>query len=144
MKMERYLDIVPHAAALGMAMVRFELGKGECEIRQPWREELIGDPVRRVVHGGVITTLLDTLGGACVAARGGVMPQATLDLRIDYLRPASEGLDLVAEGLCHHTTHHVAFVRGVCHQGDREKPIANMTATFVLADRPELVAGPKR
>jgi uncharacterized protein (TIGR00369 family) len=145
MGMERFLEVVPHAAALGIQMVRWEPGVGRCEMRLPWREELVGDPVRRAVHGGVITTLLDTLGGACVFARGhGVMPQATLDLRIDYLRPASAGLALVAAGECFHATRHIAFVRGVCHQGDRDKPIANMTATFVLADRPELVAGAKK
>jgi uncharacterized protein (TIGR00369 family) len=145
MGMERFLEVVPHARALGVVMVRWEPGTGQCEMRLPWREELVGDPLRRIVHGGVITTLLDTLGGACVFARGhGVMPQATLDLRVDYLRPAAPELDLVAEGECFRTTRHIAFVRGVCHQGDKEKPVANMTATFMIADRPELIAGAKK
>jgi acyl-coenzyme A thioesterase PaaI-like protein len=159
MKLERFVQAVPHASALGLELLRVDMGTGTCAMRQPWREELIGDPERGVVHGGVITTLLDTLGGVCVFARGArvevagspaaaqpprfVMPQATLDLRIDYLRPASPGLDLFAEGECHRVTRHVAFVRGVCHQGDPQKPIAHMTAAFVIADRPELIAGPK-
>ena len=139
---ERFLQVVPHARALGIQMLRWEPGSGECTMKLPWREELVGDPVRRIVHGGVITTLLDTLGGACVFARGnGVMPQATLDLRIDYLRPAAPELDLVAQGECFRTSRHIAFVRGVCHQGDPAKPVANMTATFMIADRPELIAG---
>jgi uncharacterized protein (TIGR00369 family) len=144
MRMEAFLQVVPHAAPLGIEMLRWESGTGQCAMRLPWREELIGDPERRIVFGGVITTLLDTLGGACVFARGkGVMPQATLDLRIDYLRPAAPELDLVAEGECFRSTRHIAFVRGVCHQGDAERPVANMTATFMIADRPELIAGKK-
>ena len=144
MKLERFVQAVPHASALGLELLRVDMGTGSCAMRQPWRPELVGDPERNVVHGGVITTLLDTLGGVCVFARGGgVMPQATLDLRIDYLRPAMPELDLFAEGECYRTTRHVAFVRGVCHQGDSTKPVANMTAAFVIADRPELIAGPK-
>lgn len=132
MKVQDFLRFIPHARALGIEMLSAD-DEGGCVMRQPWREELIGDPVRNAVHGGVITTLLDTLGGHCVVARG-VIPQATLDLRIDYLRPATFGLDLVAEGQCYHTTRHVAFVRATCHQGDRARPIANMTAAFVLDD----------
>jgi acyl-coenzyme A thioesterase PaaI-like protein len=61
--------------------------------------------------------------------------QATLDLRIDYLRPAAALKDLLAEAECYRVTRHVAFVRGVCHQGDAERPVANLTATFIVADR---------
>lgn len=144
MNVELFTKYVPHAVALGLEMISVELGKGRAKIRQPWRDSLIGDPERGIVHGGVITTLLDTMGGACVFAAGeGIRPQATLDLRIDYLRPALPNLDLFGEGECHHITRHVAFVRGVCHQGDPNRPIANVTATFIIADHPSLAAGPK-
>lgn len=139
-----FTKVVPHCVALGIEVVSIERGAGKAVLRQPWRPELIGDPEREVVHGGVITTLLDTLGGMCTFAAGKMlMPQATLDLRIDYLRPSRPRLDLIAEGHCYRVTRHIAFVRGHCHQGDTADPIAQMTATFVLADHPRLVAGPK-
>jgi uncharacterized protein (TIGR00369 family) len=144
MDLALFTKVVPHCVALGIEMVSLERGAGRAVLRQPWRPELIGDPDRAIVHGGVITTLLDTLGGVCTfAAAGNVMPQATLDLRVDYLRPARAPLDLLAEGHCYRVTRHIAFVRGLCHQGEPDDPIAQMTATFVLADHPDLVAGPK-
>ncbi len=144
MNVELFTKYVPHAVALGLEMLSVELGQGRATIRQPWRDELIGDPERGIVHGGVITTLLDTMGGACVfALGGGIRPQATLDLRIDYLRPATPQQDLFGEGEVYRTTRHIAFVRGVCHHGDASQPIANMTATFIIADQPSLAAGPK-
>ena len=79
---------MPHGQALGIELVSCDPALGRCVLRQPWREELVGDPASGVVHGGVITALLDTLSAGCVIARG-IRPQATLDLRIDYLRPAT-------------------------------------------------------
>jgi len=144
MNVELFTKYVPHAVALGLEMISVEVGQGRAKIRQPWRDDLVGDPERGIIHGGVITTLLDTMGGACVFAVGdNVRPQATLDLRIDYLRPATPRLDLFGEGECFRKTRHIAFVRGVCHQGDALRPVATMTATFMIADQPNLAAGPK-
>lgn len=129
-----FLAQLPHARELGIELISFDRAAGRCAFRQPWRAELVGDPERQILHGGVITSLLDTLGAAAVIARG-VKAQATLDLRVDYLRPATAQRDLIAEAECYRVTRHVAFVRGVCHQGDVERPVANLTATFVVADR---------
>lgn len=137
---EEFLARLPHARELGIELLASD-PRGSCSFRLPWREELVGDPQLRILHGGVITTLLDTLGAAAVIARG-VRAQATLDLRIDYLRPAAAEKDLIAEAECYRVTRHVAFVRGVCHQGDAERPVANLTATFVVADRVVPVGGP--
>jgi len=123
---------VPHAQALGMEHVSDD-ATGRCVIKQPWREDLVGDPETGILSGGVITALLDTLGAATVIARG-KRPQATLDLRIDYLRPAAPRIDLLGEAECYRVTRHVAFVRGVCHQGDASRAVANLTATFILRE----------
>jgi uncharacterized protein (TIGR00369 family) len=135
-----YLNHLPHAQQLGIELLRVEAERGFCAMRLPWRAELVGDPEREILHGGAITTLLDTLAGAAVFARS-LPAQATLDLRIDYLRPAVARVDLIAEAECYRYTRHVAFVRGVCHQGDAERPVATMTTTYVLADRISAVAG---
>lgn len=129
-----FLQHLQHARELGIELVSSDGATGSCSMRLPWRAELVGDPEREILHGGVITSLLDTLGAAAVIARG-LQVQATLDLRVDYLRPATARLDLTAEAECYRFTRHIAFVRGICHQGEATRPVANLTATFVLADR---------
>jgi uncharacterized protein (TIGR00369 family) len=129
-----FLEHLPHGVALGIELVSVDPARGGCVMRLPWRAELVGDPEQQILHGGVITALLDSLGAAATIVRGLFQP-ATLDLRIDYLRPASAFKDLIAEAECYRTTRHIAFVRGVCHQGDRERPVANLTATFIIGER---------
>jgi uncharacterized protein (TIGR00369 family) len=136
----QFLEALPHGKALGIELVSVDPARGGCVFRLPWRAELVGDPERQILHGGVITALLDSLGAAATIARGLFMP-ATLDLRIDYLRPARACNDLIAEAECYRTTRQIAFVRGVCHQGDPERPVANLTATFVIGARASEVLG---
>ncbi|MBL8611031.1 MAG: thioesterase family protein [Myxococcales bacterium] len=65
------------------------LGEGFVRLEIPFRDELVGDPMRPALHGGVISTLADTAGGMAIWA-GLSDPRArvsTIDLRIDYLRP---------------------------------------------------------
>ena len=101
--------------------------------RLPYSEKLVGDPQTGVVHGGVITGLLDhTCGLAVVAKLREVMSVATLDLRIDYMRPAKPHVEIFAECECLRITHEVAFARGVAHQGDAADPIALCTGAFML------------
>ena len=58
----------------------------------PYDAKLVGNPETGVLHGGAITALLDGASGAAVfAALVDIVPIATLDLRIDYLRPAESG-----------------------------------------------------
>jgi uncharacterized protein (TIGR00369 family) len=137
----KFLEHLPHGVALGIELVAVDVARGACVMRLPWRDELVGDPERQVVHGGVITALLDSLGAATTIVRGLFQP-ATLDLRIDYLRPAGAGLDLIGEAECYRVTRHIAFVRGLCHQGDRARPVANLTATFVIGERISATGGP--
>ena len=101
--------------------------------RLPHSEKLIGDPATGVVHGGVITGLLDHTSGIAVMAKlREPMQIATLDLRIDYMRPAKPHEDIIAECECVRVTHEVAFVRGVAHQGKADDPIALCTGAFML------------
>ena len=137
---EQFLAALPHGKALGIELVSVDPARGGCVFRLPWREELVGDPERQILHGGVITALLDSLGAADTIARGLFMP-ATLDLRVDYLRPARAFSDLLAEAECYRTTRQIAFVRGFCHQGDAARPVANLTATFMFGARAAEVRG---
>jgi uncharacterized protein (TIGR00369 family) len=128
---EQFIAHVPHGQALGISLVSCDEATGRCSLRLPWREDLVGDPETGILHGGVITALLDTLAAAAVIARS-IRPQGTLDLRIDYLRPATPQLPLIADAECYRHTRHIAFVRGLCHHGDPERAVASLTATFAL------------
>jgi uncharacterized protein (TIGR00369 family) len=81
-------EVIPFNRFLGVKMTRSEPGFARLEI--PFREELIGDPLRPALHGGVLSTLADAAGGAAVWT--GLEDErarvSTIDLRIDYLRPA--------------------------------------------------------
>jgi uncharacterized protein (TIGR00369 family) len=80
-------ELIPFNKVLGVRVV--EIDRGHVRFEVPFREELIGDPLRRALHGGVISALADTAGGCCVwsAADDPRARVSTIDMRIDYLRP---------------------------------------------------------
>ncbi len=101
----------------------------------PYNEKFVGDKTTGSIHGGIITLLMDTAGGMCVMATvKQMMPIATLDLRMDYLRPTKRGMDITAEVECYELTQYVAFVRGFAYEGegDKKEAVAHMTAAFML------------
>ena len=125
----------PHARYLGMQVV--ETGPGLAVLMLPYRPELIGDPVRRVVFGGAITTLLDQASGLAVACALDVLRAiATVDLRVDYLRAAVPELDLYARVECYKVTRNVAFIRGLAYERSPEDPFASCLGTFMLGANP--------
>jgi uncharacterized protein (TIGR00369 family) len=67
---------------------------GEVVIRMAFRPEFGRDPVDIGYHGGILASLIDLAGHAAVAVKIG-KPAPTIDLRIDYLRPAP-GVELEA------------------------------------------------
>ena|SRR5215475_8829884 len=122
---------VPHARHLGIRVI--ETGPGVAVCLLPYREELIGDPVRRVVFGGAITTLIDHASGLAVAcALEELSAIATIDLRVDYLRSAVPGRDLYARSECYRVTRNVAFVRAVAYEESPDDPFAGCLGTFML------------
>ncbi|MDB5453260.1 MAG: thioesterase [Caulobacteraceae bacterium] len=127
----RFVSGTPHSAALGMEMV--EVGPGHGVIRAAWREDLVGDAATGVLAGGVVTAMLDHVCGlAVMAALTDHAQPATIDLRIDYLRPAEPGRDLFARADCYRLTRTVAFVRASAYEADPGHPVAIAQGTFVL------------
>ena len=122
---------VPHAHVLGIRVV--ETGPGFAICMLPYREELIGDPARRLVFGGAITTLIDHASGLAVAcALEHLSAIATIDLRVDYLRAAAPGLDLITRSECYRVTRNVAFVRAIAYERTADDPFASCLGTFML------------
>lgn len=131
---------VPHNQALGAEIVDF--GKGWAQARLPFREDFLGDPEAGLWQTSVGISLIDATCGLAVFLH---LPEftsiATLDLRMEYLRPAVAGEALFARAECHHLTRSVAFVQGRLHQGDPERPTALCTATFMRNDGASKRAG---
>lgn len=126
-----FCGFVPHNKALALQVIEFS--PGVATIRLPYAPHLVGNPESGVLHGGAITSLLDAASGACVFLRlMKPIPVATLDLRIDYLRPAEPGRDVVARAECYHLTRYVAFVRASAYHDDPAQPIASASGTFML------------
>lgn len=120
----------PQARALGLAIAAVE---PELVLKVPYRPELIGDPDTGVLAGGVVTTLLDfACGWATALALEAPTSIATLDLRIDYMRPARPGRDLLASAHCYKLTRSVAFLRGLAYDEDPADPVAAAQAAFML------------
>jgi uncharacterized protein (TIGR00369 family) len=116
---------IPFNTHLGMKVE--ELRQGFARLSLPFREEFIGDPLKRALHGGVIATLADVAGGAAVwteldpPSRGRV---STIDLRIDYLRPGRPA-PLVAEARIVRQGNRVGVVDvRLFHPDDPEQTIA--------------------
>ena len=127
-------ELIPHNKALGMALL--ELERGEAKFKLPYDAKLVGNPDTGVLHGGAITALLDACSGAAVfSALPALMPIATLDLRIDYLRAAEAGRDVIAHATCYKTTRNVAFTRAVAYHDDEADPIATSAGTFMLGTK---------
>ncbi|MDY6942737.1 MAG: PaaI family thioesterase [Pseudomonadota bacterium] len=109
-----------------------EIGKGSGTMKVPYKPELIGNPKTGVIHGGVLTSLIDSCGGLAVfSALPRMEPIATLDLRIDYQKPATPEKDLFAFSECYKLTRQIAFVRAIAYQDDKEDPVATSLATFM-------------
>lgn len=128
---QQFIEAIPHARALGMSFDK--LSSEGAEISLPWREDLVGDPRSGVIHGGVISALMDTCSGAAVMVHPtGARSTATIDLRIDYMRPAASGHRIRARASCYHVTRSVAFVRAWAMDDDDSRPVAMATGTFTI------------
>src|SRR3974390_745902 len=93
------LGATPFVQSLGGEVL--EASKGFGRARLPYAPHLVGDPKTGVIHGGVITTMLDqTCALAVVSALNTFIPFATLDLRIDYMKPAEPYRDIFLEAEC--------------------------------------------
>lgn len=121
----------PQARALGLEILSIDSGRVQGRLRA--RGDLVGDPDTGVIAGGVVTTFLDQICGmAAVLAMREPSIVATIDLRIDYMRAAEPGSDVLAEAFCYKIGRHVAFVRAIAFERDRENPIAHATSTFMV------------
>jgi uncharacterized protein (TIGR00369 family) len=112
------------------------LKAGYCRLEIEFRPELIGDPMRKALHGGVISTLIDACGGAAVWSNVELMDAvSTVDLRVDYLRPGCEER-AVAEANVVRVGNRVAVVdMRVFHPSAPERTIATGKGVYNIKRR---------
>lgn len=128
-----YVRQVGHSGALGIDYVAH--GADWAELRLPYADNLIGMPETGIIASGPIISLMDMATSVAIWVRLGVFRhQATLDLRVDYLRPATPGRSLIGRGECYAVSRSVAFVRGIAHDGDADDPVAHVTGTFMFTE----------
>ncbi len=127
-----FLAGIPFARAAGMQAEHMSQARGSVSMRAD--EAWTGHAAADQIHPGCLTVLADTACGLAVgAAMNPIEPYATLDLRMDYLRPARAGLALRCDAHCHRLSRSVAFVRGEVFQAGSDEVVAAVNATFMLA-----------
>ncbi len=128
---QQFIEAIPYSRALDMVLE--QLGGGVAVISMPYDARLVGDPKSGVIHGGAVSALMDTCGGAAVMSHPSApSATATIDLRIDYMRPARPGDRITARAECYHVTRSVAFVRATAHDADQDRPVATATGAFTF------------
>ena len=108
-------------------------GDSWVELSLPYAARLASDAKTGILASGPIFTMMDMATSLSIwLAKGSFQPQATLDLRIDYLRPAHPGQTVIGRGECYRLTRTIAFVRGQAHDGDPDRPVAHVAGTYMF------------
>ncbi len=122
-----------HAGLLGIQY--HDHGRYWAELKLPYDPRLIGDPESGVLASGPILTMMDMATSLSVWIKlGSFRPHATLDLRIDYLRPATPEKTVYGRGECYRITRTISFIRGTAHDGDPADPLAHVAGTFMFME----------
>lgn len=127
---QRFVGALRQCQVLGMKVIQAS-GEG-LTIELPYNEQHVGNPTTGVIHGGVLTTLMDTACGTMVI---NALPEfelcPTLDLRVDYVRAAEPKKSIFAFAEAYRVSRNVVFTRCTVHQGDVNEPVANCVAAFM-------------
>ncbi|ONH56851.1 uncharacterized domain 1-containing protein [Pseudomonas cedrina] len=126
----RFVSALRHCQVLGISA--YEATEAGMTLVMPYAPHLVGDPGSGVIHGGALTSLMDTACGMatlCVLPEFEVCP--TLDLRIDYMHPAAPHQPVYGFAQCYRVTTDVIFTRGFAYQADPQQPIAQVVGTFM-------------
>lgn len=128
---KQFMSAIPFSTELSMSLDLID--NGFAIISMPYDERFVGDKSTGVLHGGAVSSLLDSCGGAAVMCHPSVPAiTATLDFRIDYMRPASPHHKITAKAECYHVTRSVAFVRATAYDEDESRPVATATGAFTV------------
>lgn len=126
----RFLHTLNHCQELGIKVI--EAAENSLLLELPYSDHIVGNPDTRVIHGGAITALMDTASGSVILC---ALPEfelcPTLDLRMDYMRPAEPDMPVFAHAQTYRITRNIIFTRCRAYQDDPENTIADCVATFM-------------
>ena len=143
--LEKFTDVfleIPFNRMLGLRLESYE--DGEITIRFLMKEELIGNYLHGILHGGVISSVLDMAGGAAamvsvvqktsftnIAELAGIIGKSsTIDLHVSYIRPG-KGSEFVAKARIMHTGNKISFAQMELYN-DQSILIASGTGTYLI------------
>lgn len=132
-RVRRFIGTLNQARELGLSVTTAK--KGQLTLCLPYSDRIIGNPDTGVIHGGAITTLMDTASGSvimCSLDDFELCP--TLDLRVDYMRPAEPHKPVYARAETYKVTRNIIFTRCEAFQEPGET-IANCVGTFMRIGR---------
>lgn len=124
------LKAVRHCQVLNIQLV--SASNGQLTLELPYSEHIVGNPDSGIIHGGALTTLMDTTCGFVIPIsleQFSICP--TLDLRIDYMTAAQPNQSVFGRSELYRVTENVIFSRGIAYQDNIDKPIAHCVATFM-------------
>ncbi len=105
--LDELIRIPPFHRWLGVTVVRVDAD--ECVLRVPPNDDFVGNPYVPAIHGGIVSALIDLAGGAVLFGVTGI-PTPTIDMRVDYIRPAIAGRAIDATARITNLGSTVAFV----------------------------------
>ena len=127
---DRFIGTLNHCQHLGIKALSASTGVLVLEL--PYSDRIVGNPETGVIHGGAITTLMDTASGTVVIT---ALPEfelcPTLDLRVDYMRPAAPHQPVYARAEAYRVTNNIVFTRCEAYQDDPGQTIAHCVGTFM-------------
>ncbi len=127
---DEVLKVIRHCGVLGLKVKEVE--EQGLTLELPYSPDIVGNPDTGVIHGGAITTLMDTAMGMAVPVAIGAFEMCpTLDLRIDYMGAAEPRQAVFGRAEIYRITDNVVFARGWAYQDDSDRPIARCLATFM-------------
>lgn len=132
-RVRRFIDTLNQGRELGLTVIAVK--NGQLTLCLPYSDRIIGNPDTGVIHGGAITTLMDTASGSatlCALDEFELCP--TLDLRVDYMRPAEPRKPVYARAEAYKVTRNIIFTRCEAFQ-DPGETIANCVGTFMRIGR---------
>lgn len=132
-RVNRFIQTLNQARELGLSVT--DAGENHLVLCLPYSEKIIGNPETRVIHGGAITTLMDTTSGSvmiCALPEFELCP--TLDLRVDYMRPAEPDRPVYARAEVYRMTRHIVFTRCEAYQEGGDT-VAQCVGTFMRIGR---------
>jgi uncharacterized protein (TIGR00369 family) len=131
-----FVSAIPFHAHLGLKLEHIERGKAVTSIEM--RPEFIGDPLKKILHGGVIATLLDVTGGITSFSTLDWPRETslnTIDMRVDYVR-MGKGERFTCEGHIIRRGNRIVVCRSDL-KDDRGQIVALGTATYNIFSNPE-------